>query len=87
MLEREFENCAGEEEVLRGDYRLLDARFYNRALTWYNWEQGVFPGTEVVMSVLMTAARTETGRCARSGCGGARELKSTFKEVWSVIFL
>lgn len=84
MLEDNFKDCPGEEEVLRGDYRLTNARRYDSVLSEENWENSVDPGTEVVMSVLMQQLRRTMGRCERIGCQGVPERKGSRKTVWYV---
>jgi len=84
MLEREFVNCPGEEEVVRGDYRLMNSQFYDDALSEENWEQSVFPGTKIIMSIFVRMLRRAKGQCAREGCAGTLESNGKAKTVWFV---
>ncbi|KAI3318289.1 hypothetical protein HD806DRAFT_549318 [Xylariaceae sp. AK1471] len=84
MLEDNFKDCPGEEQVLLGDYRLTNVKRYDSILSKVNWESTVEPGTEVVMSILMEFVRRISGRCERVNCQGVPEHKGLGKTVWYV---
>lgn len=69
MLETQFENCPGEGKVLDGDYYIMHAKFSGNPIKEADWEKSVFPGAEIVMSVLVKDVKPQVGYCPRSGCG------------------
>jgi hypothetical protein len=82
MLEKEFEGFPGEEKVRRGDFRIVNAQSYNRILTERNWEKSVFPGSEIVMSVLMESLTVRHDRCFRDGCNGKLDRTRPCQARW-----
>jgi hypothetical protein len=70
MLECAFENKPGREKVFAGRYRIMNARFQDRIIDESNWEQKIFPGTQIVMSVDISEVKIRVGCCPRVQCSG-----------------
>jgi hypothetical protein len=82
MLEKEFEGFPGEEKVKRGEFRMLDAQSYNQTLTERNWGRSVFPGSKIVMSILMESLTVGYDRCFRDGCTGKLDEIRHCQAIW-----
>lgn len=82
MLETLFENCPGEGKVLDGDYYMMYAKFSGNPIKEADWEKSVFPGAEIVMSVLVKNVKTKVGHCPRLGCGARHTWQSNSKMLW-----
>lgn len=81
MLEGEFRNCPGEEEVSRGQYRLMDSRSKEVVLLAKNWEETVFPGTKILMAILVRHLNGLRGPCPRIDCPGNLEVKGLTRSI------
>lgn len=83
-----FEDVPGRDKVLKGHYRLVNAKNQGRVLNASNWSQSVLPNTRIVMFVQVVAIDSELGRCPRcsstveklneeqSRCGGCELIYS-----------
>lgn len=83
FLEVQFEDCAGEDEVVKEQYRILDARSYGEVLDRRAWGNLV-PGMKLVMSIMLTNIshlETEMTRCPR-GCETKLVAQQNYVAVW-----
>ena len=72
MLRCDFEGVPGEQKVLNGDYVLMNGLIQGLEIDKDAWEQLVFPGSQVSMSVIIKALCAENAAvCLRAGCSGA----------------
>ena len=69
FLKAQFVDVPGSSQVSKGQYHILDGRDSLQLVTKTNWSQGVFPGSEVTMAVVLSMVRIEEGRCPRPSCG------------------
>ena len=67
FLKGEFRNAPGKPQVLAGQYTITDAR--STLVTKENWNQSIFPGSEITMSVILSMLRLQIGKCPRPSCG------------------
>ena len=70
MLRCEFRGFPGEAKVLQGQYLLMNSTLANDQIDRDAWQQRVFPGTRVKMSVLMQNLGATSGLCPRPSCNG-----------------
>ena len=70
MLRCDFRGFPGEAKVLQGQYLLLDSTSQKEQIDRDAWQQRVFPGTRVKMSVLMQNLGATSGFCPRPSCNG-----------------
>lgn len=62
-----FRDCPGQERVDRGFYVFHNVRT-REVLNRSNWNQTVYPGAKVEMSILITEFTINIGSCPRSTC-------------------
>lgn len=74
FLECEFKNLPGEQHIRRGLYHIVDAKFENRLIGKNEWDQGVFPGMRLNMSVIIESFRRKKGSCPRKECSGVNKV-------------
>ena len=74
MLKCEFKRLPGESRVLQGDYHILNAKRKDQIISRERWEQSVFPGSEISMSIFITGVFFKQGMCPRPGCGSMNPL-------------
>lgn len=70
MLRCEFKGLPGEQKVLHGDFIIMNSRIHGMQISKEAWQQSVFPGTEIKMSIIMQALRARTGSCPKPRCFG-----------------
>ena len=70
MLRCEFRGFPGEAKVLQGQYLLMNSTLTKDKIDRDAWQQRVFPGTRVKMSVLMQNLGATSGLCPRPSCNG-----------------
>lgn len=70
MLRCEFKGIPGEEKVSQGQYLLMNGTSTKNRIEGEAWQQRVFPGTKVKMSVIMQKIGATSGFCPRSNCDG-----------------
>lgn len=69
MLKCEFRGLPGEDRVLKGQYLLLKGRQQQAIIDREQWENSVFPGSDVGMSMIVDDGVLWVGICPRPGCG------------------
>jgi len=69
MLKYQFRELPGEQRVLMGQYHVLNARREGLIIDKNRWEQSIFPGSQVTMSIILTTQVFLNGVCPRPGCG------------------
>jgi hypothetical protein len=74
MLKCEFKRLPGEQRVLLGQYHILDAKRKSTVISPDKWEQSVFPGSEISMSMFITGQFFARGLCPRPDCGAKNPL-------------
>jgi hypothetical protein len=86
MLKCEFKRLPGVQRVLRGHYHILNAKRKSIIISPDQWEQSVFPGSDISMSIFITGLFFKQGLCPRQGCGTKNPLPSDGSAlvVWSV---
>jgi hypothetical protein len=89
FLRKEFEDKPGKDRVLKRQYLLLDGNNENVTIDAQEWPQVVFPGTRIVMSILMERIRflKPEGGCPKPGCVGigCSSVAHPSFLVWSVM--
>ena len=70
MLRCEFKGVPGEAKVLQGQYLLINSTSEKDQIDRDVWQQRVFPGTKVKMSVLLQNLAATSGVCPRPNCNG-----------------
>ncbi|KAI9702790.1 MAG: hypothetical protein M1836_008004 [Candelina mexicana] len=69
MLRVKFKAVPGEYSVSKGQYRIVNT-VNGRCISQQNWNNLVFPGTQVAMSIIMEQLLSPDGRCPRPKCRG-----------------
>ncbi|KAK2764930.1 hypothetical protein FQN54_008627 [Arachnomyces sp. PD_36] len=77
MLRCSFEGKPGENKVRRGRYLILDAKLPGEGLSHKDWENLVFPGSEIYMSIILTGAYGTKTQCPRERCLGVARGNNT----------
>lgn len=74
MLKSDFKNCPGEENINQGRFYILNDSNQQQILRRRDWEQRIFPGTVIVMSMILSLISALGEMCPRHGCktGGNR---------------
>lgn len=84
FLKTQFKGVPGEEQVLEKQYLILQAD--GNRIDQEEWAITVFPGSSLVMSVLMdrVAPWVDENRCPRSGCSGHAKIDKDEKvfKIW-----
>jgi len=74
FLETHFRGVPGEENVLSGQYFILDAKLNTNPIREDEWAFTVFPGSNLIMSVvidqLASGKDSTEGCCPKSACRG-----------------
>lgn len=71
MLKCNFKDCPGEGKILLGQYHVMNAKRRGSIIDRFRWEQSVFPGSEVNMSMIIsTQVVDHTNRDMCLYCGG-----------------
>ncbi|KAK6537414.1 hypothetical protein TWF694_011601 [Orbilia ellipsospora] len=68
LLRAEFHDLPGESKVASGSYRLLDNRNKNQLITKENWKRVVFPGSTLLMAIVLENIRFRGRICPRPSC-------------------
>ena len=71
MLRCEFKGKPGESQVIQGQYQIMTAHRKIRLIEPAQWEDSVFPGSKLVMAVVLDHLRLSGGICPK--CGGSFE--------------
>ncbi len=69
MLKLDFKNCPGEENINQGRFHILNDTNQQRILRKRDWGQNIFPGTIIVMSMVLSLVSALGEMCPRPGCG------------------
>jgi hypothetical protein len=69
MLRCKFKSLPGENRVIRGQYLLLKGKQKKAIIDREMWEETVFPGSDVRMSMIIDNKIFSEGLCPRPGCG------------------
>ena len=60
-----FNGLPGADQVLKGDYRIMNSKLQDTTLSAMNWTQQILPGSSLVMSVLVDSVPNWIGLCPR----------------------
>ena len=74
MLRCEFKDLPGEQKVRGGDYVLMDSQVQGVTIRKEAWQRMVFPGTKIMMSVVLETFQVVGGLCPRPNCPGTVEI-------------
>lgn len=69
MLRVDFKDRPGEEDINQGRFYILNDTNQQQIMSKGNWEQTVFPGTTVVMSMILSLVKILGKICPKPGCG------------------
>ena len=76
MLRCEFKGLPGEQEVIGGDYVLMNSQVHGVTIGKEAWQRMVFPGTKIKMSVVLETFQVVGGFCPRPNCPGTVEISA-----------
>ena len=69
MLKFDFKDRPGEENINQGRFNILNDTSRQRIIRKSDWEKSIFPGTHIVMSIILSLVSVLGERCPRAGCG------------------
>lgn len=86
LLGCNFQNKPGGQSVDCDQYCIIDARFGTILIGREEWSQRVFPGSRLVMSIIIESLRRKQGSCPRRQCQETDEQSGESPQfvVWSV---
>jgi hypothetical protein len=87
MLKCDFMQKPGEQLVIQGQYHLLKgSRTKELIINKNRWDQVVFPGSNISMSIIIVELLFREGLCPRFACGARNPAPSDSSTliVWSV---
>lgn len=68
MLRVDFKDRPGEDNIKQGRFYILNDTNQQEIMSKSNWEQTIFPGTAVVMSMILSLVRILGEICPKPGC-------------------
>ncbi|OAL48500.1 hypothetical protein IQ07DRAFT_102796 [Pyrenochaeta sp. DS3sAY3a] len=81
LLRAEFHGLPGESKVTSGDYHLISRTGQTQFITKENWRNAVFPGSSLVMSMIMKQVAIRHLTCPRPSCKRRLEIDRTTTAV------
>ncbi|KAI9727065.1 MAG: hypothetical protein M1834_008533 [Cirrosporium novae-zelandiae] len=69
LLRAEFKNAPGFNQVVQGQYHLLNVKQLDSIIDKEEWDRRIFPGSEITMSIILSRLQSRPGVCPRSSCG------------------
>jgi hypothetical protein len=82
-LRKQFFNAPGYKKVQRGEYVLLDLQTTKAIPKNDTWQESVFPGSKVGMSIVITELEIKDRRCPRRNCDGNLSLPAGLQPLRS----
>ena len=84
MLRCDFSSLPGEALVLTGRYHLMRGTQQSRIISKEEWNQAVFPGADLNMSMIVESEELDEDTCPRPGCGQRKlhPLNATNSVIW-----
>ena len=88
LLKAQFQKRPGEDNIRTGNFCLFSDKAQSRLVKKDDWSRVVFPGTRLLMSMILLSVSVFDKMCPR-GCGtpGKKILQTSTSLVWCVKLL